>query len=101
MKTLVENEDYELIPGTSDDNIDEWNVRFLSGDFVESVIRYGKVTINGEEEEMTMSFDFDVVSSPIPDLSENVVELQEFAGDVLISIIENSITKSDKETTIE
>ena len=40
-----ENIDYELIPSSTDD--DHWNVRFLTGDYVETVIAYGKISLEG------------------------------------------------------
>ena len=35
----IENKDYEFIPGSHDD----WKIRFLSGDFIESVIKFGTI----------------------------------------------------------
>ena len=38
-----------------------------------------------------MTFNFDVVSSPDPDLTVDNVELQEYAGDLLQAIIRDGI----------
>jgi len=78
---------YELIP--SDENEQAWNVRILEGDFPETVIRYGAIGFNKIKDHMT--FNFQVVSSPDPDLSSEVEELQIEAGNILEDIIAQGI----------
>jgi hypothetical protein len=82
----LENDDYEFIP--DDKNNDNWQVRFLSGDYLETVIQYGTIRMQDGEQ---MSFDFNLVSSPIEDLDVDNTEFQIHAGDILISIIEDAI----------
>ena len=85
---LVELKDYELIPDP--DNIDDWNVRILSGNYVETVLKYGAISINEQGKDI-MTFNFDVVSSPDSELTVDKVELQEYAGDLLQAIIRDGI----------
>ena len=79
---------YELIPVEYVDNDAAWDVRILRGEFTETVIRFGTISFDGESE--NLRFDFRVVESP-SDATSEVVELQEFAADILEDIIENGI----------
>jgi hypothetical protein len=85
---LIELKDYELIPAEDDEQA--WAVRILSGDFVETVIRYGAISFNEIEEGM-MTFNFAVISSPDPELTTENVELQNYVGDLLQAIIRDGI----------
>lgn len=83
-KRMVENVDYELVPGEGEN----WDIRILSGDFVETVLQYQKLTVSEDEE--YIRFNFDVLSSPVEDLTSENVGLQEYAACILSSIIENA-----------
>jgi len=89
---LTENKHYEIIPDRKDDKA--WNVRILSGIFTETVLRYGVVKFNGEEEDMT--FNFDIVYTPDTELKVSNKKLQEFAGMMLGQIMENGIQKGNE-----
>ena len=84
---LRENTHYEIIPDKGDEQA--WNVRILSGQFTETVLRYGVVKFNGKKKDMT--FNFDVVYSPDTELTVNNLELQDFAGIMLENIMEQGI----------
>lgn len=89
LQAVSEDIDYELIPCDDVGNEQAWDVRILRGDFVESVIRFGNLKVN--EEQGCLNFNFLVVSSPDADVTEDNIELQEYAGVVLESILENAI----------
>ena len=89
LQAVSEDIDYELIPCDDVGNEQAWDVRILRGDFVESVIRFGNLKVN--EEQGCLNFNFLVVSSPDADVTVENVELQEYAGVVLESILENAI----------
>ena len=91
---LEENKDYELVPG--DDN--NWAIRFLNGEFIETVIAYGNTKIDGTDDDPVLSFDFGVVSSPIEEIDPENIALQDAAGDVLYSILCNAIDDGSIET---
>ena len=74
-----ENETYQLVPG--DEHEDAWHVRVLKGEFTETVIQYGKVSVNEKEGHMT--FNFTVISSPDESVTSENVDLQLCAGDIL------------------
>lgn len=92
---MKQNEDYELIPGEGEN----WDVRILTGEFVETVIAFQnlKVTDDGEN----LSFNFNVVSSPDPSLdAETNIDLQTTAGMILSNILEeaaNTAAEKSKE----
>ena len=85
---LSEGIHYEIIPQT--DDIRGWDVRLLE-EYPETVIRYGNVAFDGKRDALT--FNYDIVSSPDPDLQiENNLTFQEYCGKILSNIIEQSIT---------
>lgn len=86
----IENTDYELVQSSKDN--DAWAVRFLTGPFNETVISYGTIAVS--EEDDIMSFNFNIDFSPDPDLTNEIIELQEEAADVLTSIIMNSLNEA-------
>ena len=94
----VENQDYELVPVELVNNNQAWDVKLLTGDFAEAVIRFGNVAVDGKADVMT--FNFTIVEDPYGDLdADNNPDLQAEAGDVLLAIIEQSI--EDKSLVIK
>ena len=83
----IENVDYELIP--SEDKSDGWNIRILNGQFSETVIEFGAVRFN--EIDDNMSFSFEVISSPDPDVATENIDLQIQAGEILESVISSGL----------
>jgi hypothetical protein len=78
-----------LIPCDDVGNEQAWDIRILRGDFVESVIRFGNIRFN--EETDCLNFNFLVISSPDAELTEENSELQDYAGDLLQSVLEDAI----------
>lgn len=93
MTYYKENIDYELTPSSTDN--DHWNVRFLTGNYVETVIAYGKISLEGDigDTDPRMSFNLEIVNTPDPDLTENDEDFQRYAGDILISIISETLER--------
>lgn len=81
---LKENEDYELIPGQGEN----WDVRLLEGPFPETVVAFNQLKVSDDGEHLR--FNFDLISSPDPDLTEENEELQQHMADVLNAILENA-----------
>lgn len=92
---MKENIDYELVSSKDGDN--SWNIRFLTGLYIETVVRIGTIKINDEPPEDNgdhhMSFDFNLIYSPDAGLTSEDVDLQDVVGDTILSIIERSIAK--------
>lgn len=96
MSKLEENIDYELIPAEND----FWQVRILTGDYVESVIQYGSIKLDGKNtkkpDDVEISFDFQLISSPDEDLNINNVDFQLYCGQLLTSILENAFANNEQ-----
>ncbi len=85
-----ENVQYELIPGDND----HWHIRIKEGEFIESVISFGKISM--EEDSPILSFDLTLESSPDEELISDNIDLQKYAGKILESIIVNNLNEQEK-----
>lgn len=94
---LKENEDYVLVPLENDP--DAWAIRFLNGPFVETVIQYGTVRLDGKEG--CMKFNYDIISSPDPELTTENLELVQQATKVLCAVIVDNYENNALEITEE
>ncbi len=87
---MKENEDYVLIPAKGvDDNDQAWDVRILTGEFNETVIRFGNVQIDGKNDQLR--FNFMVVLAPSDYITEDNEELQGTAASILEDLLVRSI----------
>ena len=57
---MIENTDYELIPSPNDSTV--WQVRLLTGDYVETIIEFDTIRLNEIKEHI--SFNFNIIESP-------------------------------------
>ena len=93
---LIENDHYELIPSKESD--EAWDIRFLKGEYVESVVSIGTIKV-GEEvaggDGNRLTFDFNISYSPDDTLTEDDEDFQEYVGKILLHIIEDSIKRSE------
>ena len=83
----IEGVDYELVPSAEAEIEQAWDVRILRGDYVETVIRFGNIAFDGEND--CIKFNFTVVSTPA-DTDEDDPYLQECVGAVLETILEEA-----------
>ena len=88
---MTEGVDYELTPCDQVENDQAWDIRVLRGEFVESVLRFGNISFN--EENDCLNFNFLVISSPNSSATEENETLQIFDGDILQSVLEDAIKK--------
>ncbi len=87
---MKENENYVLIPAKGvDDNDQAWDVRILTGEFNETVIRFGNVQIDGKNDQLR--FNFMVVLAPSDYITEDNEELQGTAASILEDLLVRSI----------
>lgn len=82
---MKENKDYELTPSDTDD---AWHVRILTGDYVETVVKFGSISFNEVADHL--SFNFTIVSSP-DIITESNTNLQGVCADILEDVLENGI----------
>jgi hypothetical protein len=85
MSSLKEGVDYELTPSKDSDNDQSWDIRILEGDYVETVIRFGNIKLDGESG--CLNFNFVIQSTPNNDLDENNVDFQNYVSDILESVL--------------
>lgn len=87
---MKEGIDYEMIP-VDQDNEQSWGIRFLKGKYTETVIRYGNIAVNPEDD--CLNFNFMIDYSPDIDLSVDDEKLQEHVGLVLESVLIEAIER--------
>lgn len=85
---LSEDVDYQLVPSSQAENQQAWDVRILEGQFVETVLRFGAIRFNGEND--CLNFNFIIVSTPDGSLTEENEELQDHAAKILFAILEDA-----------
>lgn len=85
-----ENVQYELTPGSDD----HWHIRIKEGEFIESVISFGKITM--EDDSPIINFDLTLEYSPDEDLTTDNSDLQRYAGKILESIIVNNLNERER-----
>jgi len=89
---MSEGIDYEMVPSPVD-NEQAWAIRFLAGPFVETVISFGNLQVDGKQE--SINFNFSVIESPIEDLNPDNPDLQQWCGSVLHDVLDMAIAKGD------
>jgi len=82
---MKENVDYELITPQDDPHEQAWHIRILTGDFVETVLAYGNISLDGKND--CLRFNFVVVFSPDDELTPENMELQEVAAEILHEVL--------------
>lgn len=87
---LVENVDYELIPVENDEH---WQIRIKRGEFIETVFQFGKLKVENEY----LHFDYNLIYSPIDELTEQNESLQNVVKDILFSVMESAIGSENAE----
>jgi|TARA_R110000823_G_scaffold296728_2_gene416740 hypothetical protein len=92
---MLENIDYQMIPSAVDDA--HWNIRFLKGEFVETVFAFDKITVHEGNNDGFLKYTFDILFTPDQDLTKENSGLQEAVGMVLYSLIEEG--SNDKPRT--
>ena len=88
---LSEGVDYELIP--SPENEQSWWIRVLTGPYVETVIQFGAISINGPEE--AINYNFEIIETPDDSLTPDDENFQQFTGLVLHDVIEMAIMRDE------
>jgi len=88
--TMKENEDYVLIPAKGiADNDQAWDIRILTGEFNETVIRFGNVQLDGINDRL--KFNFIVVLAPSDYINEKNEGLQAVAGSILEDLLVRAV----------
>jgi hypothetical protein len=91
-----ENKTYQFVPDIEHDQ--DWCIRILEGPYNETVIKYGGIKVNDEDEGI-MTFNFFIKESPDTDLTEEDVDLQLEVGDILQDILRVAIEQDTVQLT--
>jgi hypothetical protein len=93
---MNENKDYQLIETEGDEH---FQIKLLSGKFSDTIYKYGKVSFHEEKNQLRISFNYEIVESPLDMVSKDLKVNSEFKkhiSDILNDILlsENGFTKS-------
>lgn len=84
MRKLMDNVDFKFVVSESDSNY--VHIQILTGDYADTVFKFGKVGIEEVGEEAFLQFDYDVISSPIKKVDKDL-EFKNYIGDILLNIV--------------
>ena len=90
---MIEGTDYELVVVDDDD---AWACRILTGSFNETVIKFGAIAINEED---NLNFNFYIVQTPDEYLTVDSQELQETAAELLVAIFDKCVEEGSAKFT--
>jgi len=90
---MIEGTDYELV--LPEDEGEYWACRILTGEFNETVIKFGAITLN--EVQDALNFNFFVVSSPDANATIDNEDLQRVAEQILMSVMDTCLTEGHYE----
>lgn len=80
--------DYEYVVDEKDKS--SVHIKLLTGEYKDTVFKYGKVGVKEEDNKAYLQFNFDVIQSPIKKL-EKKLEFKNYIGDLLSIIITKQI----------
>ena len=87
---MKEGVDYEMIP---DDN-ESWNIRILTGTFVETVFKFGTLQVTEDGE--SLKYNANVILTPNNDIAEDDdEEWNQVTGEILLDLLEEAVTKDE------
>lgn len=88
---LIEGTDYCFI--YPKDNKEAVHIKFLTGPYLDTVFKYGKVKFKEEDEQVYLLFAYDVLESPVmkPSKLEKDSDFKNYIGDLLVQLMSNNI----------
>jgi hypothetical protein len=88
---MIENQDYRLLPA---ENSDYWNIRIISGPFLDTVYNYTtlKITDDGEH----LAYSCNIIESPDTDLTTDDPLFRQVTGEILTAIMDAAIEEENK-----
>ena len=94
----TENIDYSYVYPTTDDT--SVHIKLLTGDFKDTIFKYGKVNFKEENDEGYLQFDYDVIQSSVmkPKKLEKNEDFKNFIGNLLVEIISNRLMENVDES---
>ena len=81
---MRETIDYEYVVDEKDKT--SVHIKLLTGEYKDTVFKYGKVGVKEEGDKAYLQFNFDVIQSPIKKLDKKL-EFRNYIGELLTTII--------------
>lgn len=100
MNEIQEGRDYAFRFNKDDENVNEgYYIELNSGDFDGVKFKYGKVSVeeNEEKTEASLLFEYDVIDSNGIENLEKSEEFKNRIGDILLNIVEKGVKNQEKE----
>jgi hypothetical protein len=88
MTEFLLDKDYTYI--VNDKDINYVHIKLLTGEYAETIFKFGKVGIDEKDGNAYLQFDFDVLSSPVKKVAKKI-EFRNYIGDLLVSIITSKL----------
>lgn len=88
MRKLMDGVDFKFVIAESDNAY--VHIQILTGEYKDTVFKFGKVGIEEKGDEAYLQFDYDVISSPIKKVDKQV-EFKNYIGDILLNIISSKL----------
>jgi hypothetical protein len=88
MSNFVQGVDYEYV--VDDKDINSVHIKLITGEYADTIFKYGKVGIEEKDGNAYLQFNFDVIQSPIKKL-EKKIEFRNYIGDLLTTIITSQL----------
>jgi hypothetical protein len=88
---LIEGIDYCFIyPKDTKESV---HIKFLTGNYKDTIYKYGKVKFKEEDEQVYLLFAYDVIESPVmkPKKLEKDIDFKNYIGDLLVQLMSNNI----------
>lgn len=78
-------------------NMDTCPIKILNGPFQDIVYRYGKISLKEENENVSVTMDITMISSP-ENFNQQDPEFTQTVGEIFVDIVEKSSTTNLKES---
>lgn len=88
MHSFVQGTDYEYV--VDDKDVNSVHIKLMTGEYKDTIFKYGKVGIEEKDGNAYLQFNFDVIKSPIKKL-EKKLEFRNYIGDLLTTIISGQL----------
>ena len=88
MTEFLLDKDYTYI--VNDKDVNSVHINLLTGEYAETIFKFGKVGIDEKDGNAYLQFDFDVLSSPVKKVAKKL-EFRNYIGDLLVSIITSKL----------
>lgn len=95
---LTENIDYSYVYPTTDDT--SVHIKVLTGDFKDTIFKYGKVNFKEEGDDGYLQFDYNVIQCTTmkPKKLEKNEDFKNYIGNLLVEIISNRLMENVDES---